>query len=133
MKNTHEGGCLCGALRYAFDGPLRDIAHCHCSLCRRSTGGTLVTWITVPKASFRWLSGTPRSVLAPASCTRCFCGDCGAHLALFTTHSPESVDVTVASLDEAGQARPDRHIWTGSRLPWLHLDPQLPEEQEEAL
>jgi hypothetical protein len=39
----------------------------------------------------------------------------------------------VASLDHPELAPADRHIWVGSRLPWLQLDPGLPEEHEEQL
>lgn len=65
--------------------------------------------------------------------TRYFCTDCGAHLALFTLLSPDTLDVTVATLDAPEQAPADRHIWVGSRLPWLTVDPQLPEEDQELI
>ncbi|MNN69859.1 hypothetical protein D3C81_1856780 [compost metagenome] len=54
-------------------------------------------------------------------------------MALVTTHSPETVDVTVATLDHPERVRANRHIWVGSRLPWLHLDEDLPSEAEENL
>jgi len=133
MSEVHSGGCQCGALRYQFRAPLRDIAHCHCSVCRRCSGGIVTTWITVPRASFRWLAGTPREYASSASCTRSSCPDCGAQLCLFTTLSPETLDVTVATLDHPELAPADRHIWVQSRLPWLHLDQQLPEEQQESI
>ncbi|UQY35815.1 GFA family protein [Pseudomonas fulva] len=131
MSDLHQGGCQCGALRYQFRAPLRDIAHCHCSICRRSTGGILVTWITVPLAAFTWLRGEPARFASSPSCERHFCPTCGAHLALFTSLSPHSLDVTVATLDHPEQAAADRHIWTESRLPWLAVDRQLPQEQQE--
>lgn len=131
MHPVHHGGCHCGQLRYQFAAPLADIAHCHCSVCRRSSGGILTTWITVPLASFQWLAGTPREYASSASCTRSFCPHCGAHLTLFTDLSPQTLDVTIATLDHPEQAPADRHIWVQSRLPWLQVDPQLPEEQQE--
>ncbi|PKM25906.1 MAG: aldehyde-activating protein [Gammaproteobacteria bacterium HGW-Gammaproteobacteria-13] len=131
MSAIHQGGCHCGALRYEFAAPLRDIAHCHCSICRRSTGGIVTTWITVPLASFRWLAGTAREYASSASCTRSFCPTCGAHLTLFTTLSPHSLDITIATLDQPELAAADRHIWVQSRLLWLHLDEHLPQEQQE--
>ncbi|MCY1284695.1 Glutathione-dependent formaldehyde-activating enzyme [compost metagenome] len=133
MSELHLGGCHCGSLRYQFSAPLHDIAHCHCSVCRRSSGGTLITWLTVPLESFVWTCGEPAQYQSSASCTRYFCPTCGAQLALFTRLSPHSLDVTVATLDQPERAHPDRHIWVRSRLPWLHLDPQLPEEDEERL
>ena len=44
MPETHTGGCHCGYLRYAVAAPLDDVAHCHCSICRRTTGGIVTTW-----------------------------------------------------------------------------------------
>lgn len=133
MDAIHCGGCHCGTLRYQFEGPLQDIAHCHCSVCRRTSGGLVTTWITVPLARFRWLSGTPGEYASSASCRRFFCSTCGAQLALFTRHSRSTLDVTIATLDHPELAPADRHIWVGSRLPWLSLDPQLPEEQQERI
>ncbi|WP_082629064.1 GFA family protein [Pseudomonas sp. TTU2014-080ASC] len=133
MPNTYEGGCQCEAVRYQFTGVLRDIAHCHCATCRRTTGGIVTTWLTTQRADFRWLKGKPKLYASSATCSRYFCGDCGAQLALFTTLSPDSLDITVATLDHPEQATADRHIWVQSRLPWIHLDPHLPEEQQERI
>ena len=42
MVNNKEveasGGCLCGAVRYQVDGPLRPVVCCHCEQCRKSSG-----------------------------------------------------------------------------------------------
>ncbi|MFJ4195622.1 GFA family protein [Pseudomonas sp. NPDC089534] len=133
MNELHHGGCHCGHIRYQISGPLHDIAHCHCSICRRVSGGIVTTWLTAPAADFRWLAGAPSRYASSDTCTRFFCPRCGAQLALATRLSPESIDVTVATLDHPEQAPADRHIWTDSRLPWLHLDEHLPGEPEETL
>ncbi|WP_417663247.1 GFA family protein [Pseudomonas sp.] len=133
MTQLHRGGCQCGAMRYQFYAPLQDIAHCHCSVCRRSSGGIVTTWITVPLASFTWLKGQARQYASSPSCTRYFCADCGAQLALFTSLSSDTLDVTIATLDHPERAPADRHIWVQSRLPWLQLDPELPDEQQEII
>lgn len=39
MSELHTGGCHCGNLRYQIDGPVDDVAHCHCTICRRTSGG----------------------------------------------------------------------------------------------
>ncbi|WXL26095.1 GFA family protein [Ectopseudomonas mendocina] len=133
MTDTYQGGCQCGAIRYQFSGALRDIAHCHCSVCRRSSGGLVTTWLTIKRSAFCWLTGEPKLFVSSATCGRYFCADCGAHLALFTTRSPTTLDITIATLDQAELAVADRHIWVQSRLPWIHLDPHLPEEQQEQI
>ncbi|MFJ3486744.1 GFA family protein [Pseudomonas sp. NPDC090202] len=133
MNEQHSGGCHCGHLRYRFEAPLQDIAHCHCSICRRTSGGIVVTWITVPIGAFEWLAGSPTAYDSGPTCVRYFCGNCGAQVALFSRNSPHTLDVTIATLDQPEQAPAERHIWTVSRLPWLHLDTHLPEEPGETL
>lgn len=133
MSEQHVGGCHCGGVRYRFDGPLVDIAHCHCSICRRVSGGLVTTWITLPRSAFAWVVGPPEQYDSSATCTRYFCSNCGAQLALVTQLSPESIDVTIATLDHPELAPAGRHIWVQSRLQWLHLDEQLPEEDGEVL
>lgn len=133
MAALHTGGCHCGQLRYSVDAALDNVAHCHCSICRRTTGGIVTTWATVPLASFRWTVGTPTEYASSASCIRYFCPNCGSQLALFTTLSPGTLDLTIATLDRPESVPADRHIWVKNRLPWLSLDPQLPEEDEEQL
>ena len=91
------------------------------------------TWITVPASAFQWLAGTPSRYDSSQSCARFFCPNCGAQLALITLLSPESIDVTIATLDHPELATAERHIWTDSQLPWLHLDEHLPGEAEETL
>ena len=38
MAEQLSGGCMCGAVRYVVDGPVRDVWNCHCERCRRWTG-----------------------------------------------------------------------------------------------
>src|ERR1700735_4617008 len=40
-RSIRTGGCMCGAVRYRVDGPLRSIVVCHCEQCRRMTGHVL--------------------------------------------------------------------------------------------
>src|SRR5436309_8502790 len=52
------GGCFCGAIRYRVSASSRDVSHCHCGICRRTTGAPFVTWATVPADSFVFTAGT---------------------------------------------------------------------------
>jgi len=130
---TVRGGCLCGRVRYRIAAPLADIAHCHCGMCRRATGGIVTTWVTVPLDAFAWEGEAPRAYDSSAHTRRWFCGGCGAQLALHTQRAPAGIDVTVATLDAPQDHPATRHIWYADRLPWLHLDPELPHEPGETL
>jgi len=125
-EQEHEGGCLCGALRYRIAGPLEPSIHCHCRLCQRSTGAAVVTWVSFPAARFAMTRGTPAEYASSSHGRRLFCATCGTQIAFRSRLRPDDIDVTVASLDHPEQHPPGSHIWTESRLPWLRLDEDLP-------
>jgi GNAT superfamily N-acetyltransferase len=121
-----QGGCFCGALRYRVNvGPI-EVAHCHCSICRRTSGAPFVTWATVRSAAFAFTSGTPAELRSTPQATRRFCSACGTALTFQLTAEPGWIDVTVGSLDEPNALSPDAHIWTSSQLTWLRIEDDLP-------
>ena len=127
---VHGGGCLCGAVRYRIAGPVEPGAHCHCAMCRRASGGIVVTWITVPTERFSFTRGQAAVYKSSAEAERRFCATCGAQLTFWSSRHPDHIDVTVATLDRPEDHPPDRHIWTASRIAWLHLDEDLPRHPE---
>lgn len=125
-KDEIEGGCLCGAIRYRIAGPVSLAVHCHCSMCRRASGAPVMTFVVAGKEDFRVIKGEPAVYRSSEHGERDFCPRCGAQLTFRTTRRPDDVDVTVGSLDRPERHPADHHIWTDNRLPWLHLDEQLP-------
>ena len=126
------GSCHCGRTRYRVDVEcLDDVAVCHCSVCRRSTGGSHVTWATVPQATFHWTGEPATAYRSSEHGTRWFCPHCGAQLAFVTSRVPQDIDVTVTTLDQPERGAPDRHTWVASKLPWVHLNDGLPQESRE--
>lgn len=126
MSETHEGGCLCGAIRTRITGPIESVVHCHCRLCQRANGAAVVTWVTVPEKRFTLTKGTLARYPSSDHGERGFCGACGTQITFSTSRDPGSIDITLGSLDHPERHPADRHIWTESRLPWLHLDAHLP-------
>lgn len=127
------GGCLCGRVQYRIEAALVDIAHCHCRMCRKSSGGIVTTWVTVTRHALTWTGNPPRSHASSPDTDRYFCEYCGALLALHTQRAPGTIDITVATLDEPQRHPATRHIWFADHLPWLHLDEALPHEDQETL
>src|SRR5204863_4725048 len=54
-----KGHCLCGAIQYETAATPTLECICHCTMCRRAAGSPMVGWFTVPRGTFRVLSGTP--------------------------------------------------------------------------
>ena len=133
-KMKIQGQCHCGRCTYevAEDAPI-DVANCHCRACRLTTGGTLVTWATVPLNRFRWTGRKPKIYRSSPHGRRYFCGTCGAQLALWTHRSPATIDLTVSTFRRPDRYPPNRHIWVQSRLKWMPLEDGLAREPRAAL
>jgi len=77
------GRCLCGAVLYEVNGPLRDVLVCHCEECRRwhghfsaSTAARREDLVLLEQRGLRWIQ-RPRS---DARARRGFCAECGSSL-----------------------------------------------------
>lgn len=120
------GGCFCGAVRYRVNAAPSDVAHCHCGMCRRTSGAPFVSWLTVPRSAFTLSAGAPAELRSSGPALRRFCAACGTALTFQREDAPSWIDVTVGSLDDPAAVTPRRHIWTDSQLSWLHIEDDLP-------
>lgn len=128
-----SGKCACGAVTYEISaGADIAVANCHCRACRRSTGGTYVTWATVPRSAFQWTGAKPGIYKSNPRTRRYFCRSCGAQMALLTTREPKTIDVTVAAFDHADSYAPTRNIWLSRKLSWVPIDRRLKREDRES-
>ncbi len=120
------GGCLCGAVRYRLAAQPSEAGYCHCRMCQRTAGAPAMVFATLPLADFEILEGEPRCRRSSDSGERWFCGNCGSPLAMRAEHQPDTIDVTVASLDDPDPVAPEFHIWTDSQIAWFEVADELP-------
>lgn len=71
------------------------------------------------------VSGSPRSFRSSPHVVRTFCGTCGTPLTYQRDDSPDTIDVTTATLDHPDRYPPAREIWIDHRIPWETLNPAL--------
>jgi hypothetical protein len=118
------GRCLCGAVRYEVDGPLRDVVVCHCGECRRWGGH--VSAMTAARSEhlrfvtdigLRWIDSPESAVHA----RRGFCGECGSSL-FWEAPGRETISIAAGTLDGATGLRTAGHIWDEQRADWETLD-----------
>jgi hypothetical protein len=124
MVDSLQGGCLCGAVRYRIDAPPLEAEICHCATCRRAAGAQSVAWATVPAESFAWTAGTPAEHASSPGITRTHCAACGTSLTFQS--APDSIDVTIASLDDPEAVPPTKEIWLSHRLSWEPVEHARP-------
>jgi hypothetical protein len=125
----YEGGCACGAVRYRITAETRDVTHCHCTICRRTSGAPFVTWLTVPASAFTILAGRPAERRSSPQAVRTFCATCGTALTFREAERPRSIDVTAGSLDAPDLIAPRDHTFVRSKLPWIPIADGLPQHE----
>lgn len=120
------GGCQCGAVRYEVTGEPLDTGYCHCSICRRLSGGPAQVYAEFPAAAVRYIKGAPSIYRSSASAQRRFCPTCGGHLEFRDRDHPESISIEVTTLDRPEDLPPRRHIFEADRLSWFRVADDLP-------
>ena len=129
MDHPLTGGCLCGAIRYRVDAPLKNISACHCTHCRKVSGAGSSHNAVLPSSALTITSGTPKVYRDTAQSgnilLRKFCENCGSSLFSQREKMPEMTVLKVGTLDDATGLTLAMNIWTDSALPWMHLDPAV--------
>ena len=119
MGEFHEGGCLCGRVRYRVTGAPRRTLVCHCSFCQKMTGSSCYAESMFPIGAVRF-TGDPMSLYSHRSDTSAklvhvnFCPRCGTTVALTFERWPELCALSRGSFDDPNWAPVDAHIWTRS-------------------
>jgi len=123
----HEGGCLCGKVRFRVTAESLDSGYCHCRMCQRNSGAPTVAWATFPVESFTWSAAVPAIYASSAQAKRSFCPTCGSYLMFSSIESPQEISLNVASFDTPEVFPPRKHIFVESRIAWFRTRDELPE------
>ena len=65
MAERFEGGCFCGAVRYALTSRPMFTHCCHCRDCQRQTGGAFAINALIETDRIEGLAGEPNAVRMP--------------------------------------------------------------------
>jgi len=119
-----QGGCLCGGVRYEITRPFERAGYCHCSRCRKLTGGLAGLNGRVAPEGFRLLAGHERlGSYTPAQSANpvVFCRTCGSNLGRGRWPDGPVIGVRLGTLDGDPGIRPQYHIFVASRASWEEL------------
>ena len=129
MTTKTEGGCQCGAVRFAATGDALFCTKCHCRDCQRISGGAylpMMAYASSAVAVTGEIKHFERRSDNGLTVTEIFCARCGAHFAGKAEALPDVVLLLAGALDDPGAFKPQMDIFTASAQPWDHMDPALP-------
>ena len=87
-----------------------------------------MVFASVPTGHLVWTKGADRvkSFTSSSFGHRSFCGECGTPFLMEVDHQPETVDFSVATLDDPDAVAPGYHIFVASRIGWFDTADDLP-------
>lgn len=118
----YTGGCLCGAVRYSFEGEPLLTAVCHCTHCQKHSGGAFSVVAVVPDSAyvqtgdtriFKDIGDSGKAVY------RHFCGQCGSPIISVAEAFAGVTIVKVGTLDQASRLTPTQEAYCGSAMAWM--------------
>jgi len=124
-----QGSCLCNAIQYEVDKIEPQMAHCHCTMCRKWHGAAFASYGEAKPSHFRWLKGEEHLVeyQADNKTSRWFCKFCGSSI-LFKPSFDNGglLEFALGTLDDAIQDKPDANIFTDFKADWFEINDDLP-------
>jgi len=124
----YHGKCLCGEIEIQINGGITDIIHCHCSLCRKSSGTAFATNGFIDSVTLEITSGKKN-----LSCfsykpgrNRYFCSRCGSPVYSSNEQDPTRFRIRLGIVDSDINETPISHNFVSSKAYWEHMDVKLP-------
>ena len=122
---TRDGGCLCGAVRFAAEGDPINVRICHCRNCQKAMGSPFYARALFdPKAVT--IRGDIASYSSSETINRIFCPACGTRL-FSRRANGTAIGVALAAFDDRNAFAPTEHIWTSEKIDWVTIDDGLPQ------
>ena len=122
------GGCLCGATRFAFDGPPNWVAHCHCESCRRAAAAAFVTYVAIPEGAWSWTAAAPVAWESSPGTRWLRCAACGTLVAYDADRYGAEIHFPLALVDDPAGLSPEAHARWDERVAWVAPADDLPRE-----
>jgi hypothetical protein len=115
-----SGSCHCGAVRFEVTEDFSAVRICHCTTCKKLSGGAGTTNGRARTDTIRVVAGEEliRTYQPDEGSSKSFCSQCGSNL--FGGGWPESEfsSVRISAIDSPFERKPEAHTYVRSVAPW---------------
>ena len=115
-----QGSCLCGGVRFEVTTEPSAVRYCHCTSCKKLSGGVGTANMRVPSESVRVVAGEElvRTYQPDEGSSKTFCSRCGSNL--FGGGWPEAPEVSLrlSAIDTPFARKPEAHNYVRSVAAW---------------
>ena len=129
MNLIMEGSCVCTDIQFHITGEPLFSYVCHCLNCQKRSGSAFEMCTNILESDFELVSGSPK-VYDHGRVQQMACDDCGTLLWVSFTGSNVLL-VLSGVLSNKTDLSPKAHIWIHRKQPWLQLDDETPQFNDE--
>ncbi|MCS7006390.1 MAG: GFA family protein [Gaiellaceae bacterium] len=117
---VRTGSCLCGGVRFEITEPFEHVGACHCTSCKKISGGGGTVSGRVRTEAIRILAGAEllTRYQPEEGSAKTFCSACGTNLFGGSWPDRPTTPVRLPTLDEPYEGRVESHIFVRSLAPW---------------
>lgn len=128
----YSASCLCKSVKLTIKGSIFNIIHCHCSLCRKSSGTAYATNGFVNAADLDIVEGADciSAYEVKPGKKRHFCRQCASPLYSSNASNPSKLRLRLGILDSDIEERPISHNFVPSKANWDTFDQPLPQYEK---
>jgi hypothetical protein len=121
-----SGSCQCGGVRFEVEGPFLRVTNCHCTTCKKISGGAGTVSGRAPTDAITILEGRKliETYQPQEGTAKSFCRTCGSNLFGGGWPASEHTSVRLSAIDSGLEQKPEAHIYVRSLAEWE----QLPED-----
>lgn len=117
---TLSGSCHCGAVRFEVTEDFSAVRVCHCTTCKKLSGGVGTTNGRSRTEAIRITEGQDqiRTYRPDEGTAKTFCAQCGSNLFGGGWPDSEFASVRISALDSPFERKPEEHIFVRSVAAW---------------
>ena len=115
-----SGSCHCGAVRFEVTEDFSAVRICHCTTCKKLSGGAGTTNGRARTDTIRVIAGEEliRTYQPDEGSSKSFCSQCGSNLFGGGWPESESSSVRISAIDSPFDRKPEAHTYVRSVAPW---------------
>lgn len=119
-----RGSCLCGAIHFATEATPQGASMCHCSQCRKQSGGI---WSSAyVKDSALTITGPVSWFEASDTAKRGFCARCGSYL-FWKAHDEDTTSFALGAVEAPTGLRIEKHIFVADKGDFYEIADDVPQ------
>ena len=122
-----KGSCLCGAITFSMDATPEGASMCHCSQCRKQSGGI---WSSafVPEADLS-ITGDVSWYAASGAAKRGSCPTCRSFL-FWKAHDEDTISFALGAVDGPTSVTLKKHIFVADKGDYYEIADGLPQSAQ---